>query len=63
VFCIYLRRTSDLCHLEHKLVGFYNRDEKRLQRGTDWVFNPLTPELNTSAQSCLTRFFAGDFAS
>jgi len=27
-----------LCHLQHKLIGFYNRDEKRLQRGTDWVF-------------------------
>jgi hypothetical protein len=26
--------------------GFYNRDEKCLQRGTDWVFNPLKPELN-----------------
>ena len=22
----------------HKLIGFYNRDEKCLQRGTDWVF-------------------------
>jgi len=29
---------SDFCHLLHKLVGFYNRDEKCLQRGTDWVF-------------------------
>jgi hypothetical protein len=29
---------SDLCHLQHKLIGFYNRDEKCLQRGTDWVF-------------------------
>jgi hypothetical protein len=38
LFCIYLRTNSDLCHLQHKLVGFYNRDEKRLQRGTDWVF-------------------------
>jgi hypothetical protein len=38
VFCIYLRINSDLCHLQHKLVGFYNRDEKGLQRGTDWVF-------------------------
>ena len=28
----------DLCHLQHKLIGFYNRDEKCLQRGTDWVF-------------------------
>jgi len=36
--CIYLRTNSDLCHLQHKLVGFYNRDEECLQRGTDWVF-------------------------
>jgi len=27
-----------LCHLQHKLIGFYNRDEKCLQLGTDWVF-------------------------
>jgi len=33
-----LRTNSDLCHLQHKLIGFYNRDEKCLQRGTDWVF-------------------------
>jgi len=38
VFCIYLRTNSDLCHLEHKLIGFYNRSEKCLLRGTDWVF-------------------------
>jgi len=37
-FCIYLRINSDLCHLRHKLIGFYNRDEKCLQRGTDWAF-------------------------
>ena len=37
VFCTYLRTNSDLCHLQHKLIGFYNRDEKCLQRGTDWV--------------------------
>jgi len=24
--------------LQHKLIGFYKRDEKCLQRGTDWVF-------------------------
>jgi len=29
---------SDLCHLQHKLVGFYNRDEKCLLCGRDWVF-------------------------
>ena len=38
MFCIYLRTNSDLCHLQHKLISFYNRDEKCLQRGTDWVF-------------------------
>jgi hypothetical protein len=27
------------------------------------VINPLTPELNPSGQRCLTRIFAGDFAS
>ena len=27
-----------LCHLQHKLIGFYNRDEKCLLRGTNWVF-------------------------
>jgi hypothetical protein len=32
----------------------------------EWMWttiNPLTPELNPSAQRCLTRFFTGDFAS
>jgi hypothetical protein len=25
--CLYLSRThSELCHLQHKLIGFYNRD-------------------------------------
>ena len=26
-----------------KLIGFYNRDEKCLLRGTNWVFNLLKP--------------------
>jgi len=38
MFCIYLRTNSDLCYLQHKLIGFYNRDEKCLQRFKDWVF-------------------------
>jgi len=38
VFCVYLRTNSDLCHLQHKLICFYNPDEKCLQRGTDCVF-------------------------
>jgi hypothetical protein len=28
-----------------------------------WELNPLTPELNPSAQRCLTKFLTGDFAS
>ena len=28
----YLRTNSNLCHLQHKLIGFYNRDEKCLER-------------------------------
>jgi hypothetical protein len=27
------------------------------------LFNPLSPELNPSTQTCLTRFFTGNFAS
>jgi hypothetical protein len=38
LFCIYLRTNSDLCHLQHKLIGFFNRDDKCLQRGTNWAF-------------------------
>jgi hypothetical protein len=38
VFCVCLRTNSDLCHLHKKVIGFYNGDEKCLQRGTDWVF-------------------------
>ena len=38
LFCIYLRTNSGLCHLQHKLIGFYNWDEKCLLRGTNWVF-------------------------
>jgi hypothetical protein len=37
VFCIYLRTDSDLCHFHRKLIGFYNRVEKCLQRGTNWA--------------------------
>ena len=39
VFCIYLRTNSDLCHLQHKLIGSYNRDEKCLLRGTNRCLN------------------------
>jgi hypothetical protein len=32
-------KNSGLGHLNHKVIGVYNRDEKCLLRGTDWVFN------------------------
>jgi hypothetical protein len=38
VFCIYLRTNSDFCFIQNKLIGFYNRKEKCLQRGTAWDF-------------------------
>jgi hypothetical protein len=38
MFYIYLRTNSDLCKFQHKMIGFYNQDEKCLQRGTNWVF-------------------------
>jgi len=38
VFCIFVRKNSDLYQLYHKLIGFYNRDKKCLQRGTNWDF-------------------------
>jgi len=38
VFCICLRTNSDCCPMQHKLTGFYNRHEKCLHRGTNWVF-------------------------
>jgi hypothetical protein len=38
MFCICLRTNSDLWYLLHKLIGFYNPDEKCLLYGTNWVF-------------------------
>jgi len=39
----YLGTNSDLCNLQHKLIGFYNRDEKCLLRGVYWVFKLSSP--------------------
>jgi hypothetical protein len=38
MFHICLRTNGELCHLHKKLIGFYNQDEKCLQRGTNWAF-------------------------
>jgi hypothetical protein len=38
-----------------------NIAREELLQITAVVINPLTPELNPSAQRCLARFFTGDF--
>ena len=39
LYVLYLsEKNNDLCHLQHKLIGFYNRDEKSFLRCTNWVF-------------------------
>ena len=37
VFCVDFRTNSDYFPIQHKLTGFYNREEVCLLRGTDWV--------------------------
>jgi hypothetical protein len=45
LYVLHLSENSDLCHLLHKLIDFYNRDEKCLLRGTNWVFKGLKIKL------------------
>jgi len=35
---LYLSENKKRLVSQHKVIGLYNRDEKCLQRGTDWVF-------------------------
>ena len=56
MFCICLRTNSDLCHLDHKLTGFYNRDEKCLLRGTNWVFKQSSLRFVFKRLRCLSVF-------
>jgi hypothetical protein len=35
VFCVALRTNNDVCPIQHKLIGFYTRDEKCFLRGTN----------------------------
>jgi hypothetical protein len=39
----------------------YHQRQKQIIRGKNTLVNPLTPELNPSAQRCLPRFVTGDF--
>jgi len=39
ICCVWIsEQTTIIISIQHKLIGFYNPDEKCLQRGTDWVF-------------------------
>ena len=37
-FVFIWKQTTTSAPIQQKLIGFYNPDEKCLQRGTDWVF-------------------------
>jgi hypothetical protein len=46
------------------VIVLCSRGYQGSERSVTWYHvNSLTPELNPSAQRCLTRFFTGDFAS
>ena len=38
IFCTFLRKIFEVFPNEPSTAGFYNPDEKCLQRGTDWIF-------------------------
>jgi hypothetical protein len=38
LYALYLSENRDLCHLQHTLIGFHNRDEKCLRRGMNWAY-------------------------
>jgi hypothetical protein len=46
-----------------RLIEQFHETVSGLYRRSNTYLNPLTPELNPSAQRCLTRFFTGNFAS
>jgi hypothetical protein len=53
----------NLVVLKHNIQEFTCRKRGKLENTALEVanINPLTPELNPSAQRCLTRYFTGDF--
>jgi hypothetical protein len=55
--------TTPLANVIVLLDVFCINGETAVLAGCLHYTTPLTPELNPSAQRCLTRFFTGDFAS
>ena len=43
-----------LCHLQHKLIGFYNRDEKCLLHLTSWIFKYSSLRFVFKGLMCIT---------
>jgi hypothetical protein len=57
-----VRLHSDTCPRQWPF-NFLRRQTRDVLHYVLRLLNPLTPELNPSAQRCLTRFLTGDFAS
>jgi hypothetical protein len=60
------REARDLNNYADKISFFFTEFRSRNTKSTRvraFLINPLTSELNPSAQRSLTRFFTGDFAS
>jgi hypothetical protein len=57
------RDSEGKCELTHES---WKKAQEGLREPRSYIgmlVNPLTPELNPSAQRCMTRSFTGDFAS
>jgi hypothetical protein len=64
--CSVIHDTVEKSRNKHKVLAsdllLFSQEREELQQIFDCgKVNPLTPELNPSAQSCLPRFFTGDF--
>jgi hypothetical protein len=60
--CIYCILLLNILHKKVKKWKYYIKCCSRCQV-FNYFFKPLTPELNSSAQRYLTRYFTGNFAS
>jgi hypothetical protein len=56
-------KITRLLSMHFTLIPFYFLPLRPIRFPDHLTVNPLTPELNPSAQRCLTKFFTGDFSS
>jgi len=55
---VFISEQTATCAPYNKLIGFYNGDEKFLQRGTEWVLNKAVSASSIKVSDmlfCLTR--------